>query len=99
MGCVDRLPWERVSYEALSLCKEPLFALELGGVSLEEFAYPPRGILILGSEEVGVSPECLALADRSSGRVSIPLYGWKGSLNVSVAYGILMSRWAGILSA
>ncbi len=48
---------------------------------------------MVGSEELGVSPELLALADASLGRVSIPLAGTKGSLNVSVAAGILLHTW------
>jgi TrmH family RNA methyltransferase len=49
--------------------------------------------MIVGSEELGVSSEMLAIADRSLGRVSIPLAGAKGSLNVSVAFGIVMHLW------
>ena len=72
----------------------PFFALETGGTPLGEFSFPQKGILIAGSEELGVSPEALAAADASLGRVTIPLYGAKGSLNVSVAFGIVMHAWA-----
>lgn len=81
-------------------CKQPenipgtIFALETGGIPLAEFSFPARGILIAGSEELGVSPGALAIADASLGRVSIPCYGAKGSLNVSVAFGIVMQAWA-----
>ncbi len=92
MGCTDSVPWEERHPELLE--GEPgVFALELGGLSLEKFDFPPRGIVIIGSEELGVSPEALAAADGSLGRVSVPLYGTKGSLNVSVAFGILMHAW------
>ncbi|MFA5514494.1 MAG: TrmH family RNA methyltransferase, partial [Sphaerochaetaceae bacterium] len=43
--------------------------------------------------ELGVSPKLLKAADESKGRVTIPLYGTKGSLNVSVAFGILIASW------
>ena len=72
----------------------PFFALETGGVPLAEFPFPASGILIAGSEELGVSPQALAAADASLGRVSIPTRGAKGSLNVSVAFGIVMQAWA-----
>ena len=72
----------------------PFFALETGGTPLENFSFPTRGILIAGSEELGVSPGALAAADASLGRVSITCYGAKGSLNVSVAFGIVMQAWA-----
>ena len=72
----------------------PVFAMETGGTPLSEFLFPSRGLLIAGSEELGVSPRALAIADASLGRVSIPCYGAKGSLNVSVAFGIVMQAWA-----
>jgi TrmH family RNA methyltransferase len=49
--------------------------------------------MIVGSEELGVSPEALRKADASLGRVSIPTIGAKGSLNVAVAFGIAMQSW------
>ena len=105
MGCVDVLPWERVpsdpfvapnegSPSFFTFSEGPFFALETGGTSLADFVFPPRGILIVGSEELGVSPGALAAADASLGRVTIPTWGAKGSLNVSVAFGIVMQAWA-----
>jgi TrmH family RNA methyltransferase len=72
----------------------PVFALETGGIPLAEFPFPRQGLLIAGSEELGISPQAMAVADASLGRVSIPCYGAKGSLNVSVAFGIVMQAWA-----
>ena len=43
--------------------------------------------LIMGAEDVGISPEVLRLCDT---KVSIPMFGHIGSLNVSVAAGVLM---------
>ena len=80
------------------LADTPCFALETGGVPLADFPFPPRGTIIAGSEELGVSPGALAAADASLGRVSIPTYGAKGSLNVSVAFGIAMQAWAAAMS-
>jgi TrmH family RNA methyltransferase len=95
MGCVGVLPWEKRDLAADRFSPDlPLFALETGGTPLDAFAFPRRGILIAGSEELGVSPPALAAADASLGRVSIPCYGAKGSLNVSVAFGIVMHAWA-----
>ncbi|MDR1100272.1 MAG: TrmH family RNA methyltransferase [Treponema sp.] len=99
MGCTEILPWERLGLdpfgpEAAAPLPGPLFALETGGSDISEFPFPRRGMMIAGSEELGVSPRALAAADASLGRVSIPVYGAKGSLNVSVAFGIAMSAWA-----
>jgi TrmH family RNA methyltransferase len=96
MGCVDIVSWERRDFFA---CEEnpalpfPVFALETGGISIDKFPFPRNGLLIAGSEELGVSPRALAAADASLGRVSIPVYGAKASLNVSVAFGIALQVW------
>ena len=94
MGCIDWLPWERLSLDALP-ADVPVFALETGGTPIDEFAFPDTGIVIVGSEELGVSPEGLARA--SYGRVSIPMKGIKASINVGVAFGILMQEWTAYL--
>lgn len=90
MGCISIVPWERKGLDAL---EGPIFALETGGTPLNEFVFPEKGILIVGSEELGVSSEALCRADASFGRVSIATIGAKGSLNVSVAFGIAMHSW------
>jgi len=43
--------------------------------------------LVMGAEDTGISPEVLALCDR---HVAIPMFGRIGSLNVSVAAGVMM---------
>ncbi|MCL2759521.1 MAG: TrmH family RNA methyltransferase [Treponema sp.] len=96
MGCIDVVPWERRELFASETAEQealPIFALETGGTPLDEFPFPKRGLLIAGSEELGVSPRALAAADASLGRVSIPCYGTKASLNVSVAFGIALQYW------
>jgi TrmH family RNA methyltransferase len=110
MGCVDVIAWEflpndpfddyddcegeKKKASVLPFLRGPFFALETGGTPLTDFKFPARGILIAGSEELGVSPRALALADASLGRVSIPTWGAKGSLNVSGAFAIVMYAWA-----
>ena len=109
MGCVDVIPWQRLSHDPFAGQKEtddsialfsegPFFTLETGGIPLADFPFPSRGIMIAGSEELGVSPRTLAAAYASLGRVTIPTYGAKGSLNVSVAFGIVMQAWAAQLA-
>jgi RNA methyltransferase, TrmH family len=75
-----------------------IFALESGGTSIDRFPFPASGTVIVGSEEFGVSPEGLRAADGSLGRVTIPMYGLKGSLNLAVAFGILMYCWVNALN-
>lgn len=95
MGCIEFLPSEVCSYDNLP-SSVPIFALETGGVPIEEFIFPEKGIVIIGSEELGVSPEGLEKA--TYGRVSIPMTGIKASLNVGVAFGILMQTWTSYLA-
>jgi len=97
LGATHVVPWEVAEMGTLS-GRPRVFALETGGTPLREFSFPTEGIVILGSEELGVSPEGLELAEHSLGRVSIPLAGAKRSLNVSVAFGILMQAWVAALS-
>ncbi len=90
MGCIETMGFERKKLDELP-ADTPVFALETGGTPLEEFEFPEKGICIIGSEELGVSPQALSRA--SYGRVTIPMKGLKASLNVGVAFGILMQKW------
>ena len=90
MGCTHFLPWEYCSLESLP-ADLPVFALETGGTPITSFSFPKHGIVLLGSEELGLSAE--ALKKVSAGIVSIPMKGIKASLNVAVAFGILMQYW------
>jgi TrmH family RNA methyltransferase len=105
MGCVDVLPWEREELEKVPdlpgrIGGEPFpcFALETGGTDIRDFKFPLRGLLIVGSEELGLSSGALDRAGASLGRLSIGTWGVKGSLNVSVAFGIALQRWAEFLA-
>ncbi|QEN04494.1 TrmH family RNA methyltransferase [Thiospirochaeta perfilievii] len=91
MGCIDRIDWEITDLDSI---KGPFFALELGGTPIDEFDFPDNATVFIGSEELGVSPEALKLADSSLGRVTIPLHGGKSSLNVANATAILLHRWS-----
>lgn len=90
MGCIETIGYSRCSLDELP-DDLPVFALETGGSDINNFKFPEKGICIIGSEELGVSPEALARA--TYGRVSIPMKGLKASLNVGVAFGILMQKW------
>lgn len=92
MGCIETMGWTRCALDELPH-DNPVFVLETGGTPINEFKFPEKGIVIIGSEELGVSPEALRRAD--GGCVSIPMTGLKASLNVGVAFGILMQAWTG----
>ncbi|MBI9101131.1 MAG: TrmH family RNA methyltransferase [Spirochaetales bacterium] len=92
MGCDEVIPWDRRGLDSLE-DESAVFALELGGTDIGNFEFPESGVVILGSEELGLSPAAQEIVERKGGRVSIPMLGAKGSVNVSVAFGILMYAW------
>jgi len=92
-GALHHIPLCRAENlkEALHYLKES--GLQVVGLSekgkktlFEEDLSGPR-VMILGSEEDGISPEYLKLCDQV---VSIPMLGQIGSLNVSVSAGIAL---------
>ena len=94
-GTTSVIPWQFMSEDdTVSFLKgyepEEVLALELGGTDINEFPFPKRGVAVLGSEEFGISPNVLKCC---GSRITIPMGGAKGSLNVSVAAGILLQRW------
>lgn len=94
-GTLDTVEWEFMTEEqVVELLKKhnpaDVMALELGGENINTFKFPESGVAVLGSEEFGVSPQ---LMNCCGTRVSIPMAGTKGSLNVSVATGIFLQRW------
>ena len=90
MGCIETMGYTQCSLDELPE-DVPVFVLETGGTPINEFKFPKEGICIIGSEELGVSPEALKRA--TYGTVTIPMTGLKASLNVGVAFGILMQAW------
>lgn len=60
---------------------------EKSDVNYTTIDYTGPVALVMGAEDVGISPEVLKLADDAA---SIPMFGEIGSLNVSVAAGVMM---------
>lgn len=58
-----------------------------GSVTLADFVFPPKCVLVLGNEGKGVAPAVLAMCDAS---VEIPQHGNVRSLNVHVSAAIVM---------
>lgn len=92
MGTQKRMPWKAFvsAVEAVNLAKEQgrrVYALETvetaGSVFEVEYQFPLA--LVVGNEALGVSQEVLALCDEY---ISLPMQGWKNSLNVGVAFGV-----------
>jgi TrmH family RNA methyltransferase len=74
----------------LAAAGDTLIGLETGGRPLSGYEFPARGILLIGSEELGLSEDARnAVTDI----VSIELRGKKKSLNLGVACGIALHAW------
>jgi TrmH family RNA methyltransferase len=103
MGANEVIEWEVCEFEQAveSTAAEvgaapgelPVFAVETGGTPIESFAFPRAGLMVLGSEELGVSGHLLKAAEARAGRVTIPQAGSKASLNVGIAFGIVAHAW------
>jgi len=94
LGSTESVPWEH--YEQTDLAIKELKNSNIKLIALEhtsesvpytEFEYNFPLCLMLGNEVDGLSDESIAQADYS---VDIPMFGLKQSLNVSVAYGVVM---------
>ncbi len=67
----------------------PVFAATLSGENLHAISPQKEGILLIGNESRGLSPEVLSFATR---QLTIPRRGGAESLNAAVAAGILCDR-------
>lgn len=77
----------------LSGQNRPIYAATLGGEPVTGLRDVTPGIVLIGNESKGISPEILQLATRE---VTIPRIGSAESLNAAVATGILLSHFCGV---
>ncbi len=100
LGSVESVPWEYRpnQFEVIRELRNRgyrIAALEHTSRSVPyteaHYAFPL--CLVLGNEVKGITDELLSLSDMA---VDIPMHGLKQSLNVTVAYGILVYHVAGI---
>ncbi|MES2704747.1 MAG: RNA methyltransferase [Bacteroidota bacterium] len=76
----------------LTTTKLPRIAATLNGKNIYEVAKPAAGVLLIGNESRGLSPDLVALADME---VMIPRGGGAESLNAGVSAGILCALLVG----
>jgi 23S rRNA (guanosine2251-2'-O)-methyltransferase len=92
-GALHSFPvcWEKSIVRSVEYLKESglkiITATEKSGSDVSILNLKGPAVLIMGSEDKGISRELLSLSDY---RVRIPVKGNIGSLNVSVAAGILL---------
>lgn len=95
LGSTQTVPWKyfKNPLDAIGEMKEQkikICLLELTSHSKPYYELIPQDFplcLVIGNEITGVSKEVVAAADMA---IEIPMYGLKQSLNVAVAYGIVL---------
>ena len=65
------------------------YGADMSGTPLDKFAFPEKGILVMGSESHGISD---SIRGYCSENISIPKIGGGESLNVAVSTGIILSH-------
>jgi tRNA G18 (ribose-2'-O)-methylase SpoU len=94
LGALDHVPWSH-HVEALDVVRKlkeqgvPIWGCETGpdAEDYTDLDFPAPVLLVFGHEVTGISPTILELVDR---RIRIPMWGYKSSLNVATAYGIIL---------
>ena len=90
MGSFTRVNlWYKQLEALLSQSTQPVYGALLQGENIYESPLKPEGILLMGNESKGVSPELASLVDRA---VHIPRRGRAESLNVSVATAVILDN-------
>jgi len=94
LGAFDYVPWtyyerNRDCLDALDAQGIPVVAVETvaGAVSYQEFSWPKPVAIVFGNEENGVNDRVLR---RCAAVVQIPMFGYKKSINVATAFGIVL---------
>jgi len=94
LGAVDSVPWQHIQNSpdvVWQLKKQHIQIIALehtsNSVPFNEFDYQFPLCLLLGNEVEGLTEELIDLSDAA---VEIPMFGLKQSLNVSVAFGVVM---------
>jgi 23S rRNA (guanosine2251-2'-O)-methyltransferase len=96
LGTIDYVPWKRFerTIDSVRFLKGqgiPVWAAETTSASqpYHTMVYPPRLGVVFGNEALGVEREVLEECDEL---IEIPLSGFKNSLNVATACGIIGFR-------
>jgi TrmH family RNA methyltransferase len=90
MGAILRIDVQYVDlFQTLSKYKGKIYGAVLGGKNMYTSELQNEGILLMGNEGKGISPEIQQLIKEP---ISIPGFGHAESLNVSIATGILVAE-------
>jgi tRNA G18 (ribose-2'-O)-methylase SpoU len=94
LGALDYVPWSRHADTrgAIAQLREDgvtCVAIESvdGAPGHTSFAWPRPVAVVFGNEVTGIDPEIVAMCD---GTVQIPMQGFKNTINVATAFGVVM---------
>jgi 23S rRNA (guanosine2251-2'-O)-methyltransferase len=94
LGAFDYVPWTyyRDTVQAVERLRAegiPVVAAEVGddAQSLYSFSWPRPVAVVFGHEVRGIRPEVL---QRCDAKVCIPMHGYKNTINVATAFGIVL---------
>lgn len=101
LGAFDYIPWtyyerNRDCLDAFEAQGIPVVGVETvdGAMDYREYAWPQPVAVVFGNEENGINERVLRRCDAV---VQIPMYGFKKSVNVATAFGIvvygILSQW------
>jgi tRNA G18 (ribose-2'-O)-methylase SpoU len=103
LGAFAYVPWtyhERTAdaLDALGEAGITRVAIEVadGAVPMHEFNWPSPVAIVLGNEVTGIGPRTLAHCDAV---VRIPMRGFKNSINVATAFGVVLYHVLGAWAA
>jgi len=90
MGAFLRVHWSLMDYDALAELsqKTTIYAADMGGNDVFDLSVPTNGVLVIGNEGRGLSPQTRALTPEIIS-ISSPHGGGAESLNAAVATGII----------
>jgi len=74
----------------LTETKSPILGAFMQGENAHKFTFPKNGILVMGNESNGITPEVEKLVTQ---KITIPSFGSTESLNVAIATAVLLDNW------
>jgi len=94
LGAFDYVPWtyhERTidCLDAVGKQGIPRVAIEItdDAIPIDRFDWPAPVAIVFGNEVTGINDKVLARCDTT---VHIPMYGFKNSMNVATAFGVVL---------
>ncbi len=68
----------------------PVLGAFMTGENVHNFTFPRSGILVMGNESNGISPDIEKLIKQ---KINIPSFGQAESLNVAIATAVILDNW------